>query len=373
MIAVAVPLLVAQRDEKCAVGPAGQLGLHVGLAAAQHEGPDAGMQLVEVAVTHGAATLVEFVEVAVEAEQRSEHGRIEEGHQRVDLVDAVFDRRAGEDEGVAAAQALDGLRGLGVPVLDPLRFVQDHDVGLQPLVDVQRVGQHLLVIDDGEERRGGIAPEAFPPGAEHELVAEARETLDLLLPFGLERGRRDDQHAGSLAEPVQQRAGGDGLDGLAQPHLVGQQRALGEGQVQHAFALVWVQRHQGFMRRPLAGMHLLLVLARASLRSSIRRLASSHGATSCEMRRWGPPTRRSSSIARSGSSPVTRPLLSSSRLTAGPSRASPPWTRNVPAMWSGTTSIAPGTVGLRPPEGGAVPRLAGRAAPLQRACRSREH
>ena len=51
---------------------------------------------------------------------------------RVDLVDAVLDRRAREHEGVAAAQAFDGLRGLGAPVLDALGLIEHDDVGLQP-------------------------------------------------------------------------------------------------------------------------------------------------------------------------------------------------------------------------------------------------
>ena len=35
------------------------------------------------------------------------------------------------------------------------RLIQDHDVGLQSLVNLQRVGEHLLVIYNGEERRLG--------------------------------------------------------------------------------------------------------------------------------------------------------------------------------------------------------------------------
>ena len=152
-------LLGAERDEVVAVGALGQFGFHVGLAAAQHVGLDALVELVEVAVAGGAAAVVQVVVFAVEPEQRAEQRRVEEVHQRIQLVNAVLDGRAGEDEGIAAAQALDGLGGLGAPVLDALRFVQHHDVGPQPLVDLQRVGEHLLVIDDGEERsRAGVSP-----------------------------------------------------------------------------------------------------------------------------------------------------------------------------------------------------------------------
>ena len=111
-----------------AVGAVGQLGFHLGFAAAQHVRADALVELIEVAVARGPAAVVEFVKLAVEAEQRAEHGRVEEIHQRMQFVDAVLDGRAGEDEGVAAAQALDGLGGLGAPVLDALGFVEHDDV-----------------------------------------------------------------------------------------------------------------------------------------------------------------------------------------------------------------------------------------------------
>ena len=60
---------------------------------------------------------------------------------------------------------------------------------------------------------------------------------------------------------MQQRASGDGLDGLAQTHLIGQQRPLGERQVQHAFALIGEERNFGFLRGPFPALHLQLVLA----------------------------------------------------------------------------------------------------------------
>ena len=64
-----------------------------------------------------------------------------------------------------------------------------------------------------------------------------------------------------LPEPMQQCASGDGLNRFAQSHLVRQQRAFREGQVQHAFALVGKERHLGFVRRPFAALHVELVVA----------------------------------------------------------------------------------------------------------------
>ncbi len=84
--------------------------------------------------------------------------------------------------------------------------------------------------------------------------------MNLLLPFSLERGRRDHQHAVGLAEPMQQGAGGNGLDGLAQAHFIGQQRAFGEREVQHPLALIRKERDFRLVRRPFAALHLQLII-----------------------------------------------------------------------------------------------------------------
>ena len=111
------------------------------------------MEPVEIAVAGRAAAVVQFVKLAIEAKQGAQHGRIKEIHERVEFVNAVLDGCAGKHESVTAAQAFDGLGGLGAPVLDALGFIQHDDVGLEPRVDLQRIGQHLLVVDNSEERR----------------------------------------------------------------------------------------------------------------------------------------------------------------------------------------------------------------------------
>ena len=64
-----------------------------------------------------------------------------------------------------------------------------------------------------------------------------------------------------LAHAVEQGAGGDGLDGFAQTHFVGQQAAFGKGEVKHAFALVGKEGHGGFLYGPFAALHLEFVFA----------------------------------------------------------------------------------------------------------------
>ena len=68
------------------------------------------------------------------------------------------------------------------------------------------------------------------------------EAGDLLLPLALQRRGTHHQHTRDAVEPAQQLHRGDRLDGLAQSHVVGKQRALAEGEVQHALALVGQQR-----------------------------------------------------------------------------------------------------------------------------------
>ena len=147
-------LFGAERHEIVAIGAFRQLGFHLGFAPAEHGGLDALVQLVEIVVTGGAATLIQLVVFTIETEERPEQGWIQEIHQGVQFVNPVFDRRAGEDKCVTAAQTLNRLGGFGAPVLDSLRFIQHDDVWLQALVHVEGVGEHLLVVHNGEERQG---------------------------------------------------------------------------------------------------------------------------------------------------------------------------------------------------------------------------
>ena len=94
---------------------------------------------------------------------------------------------------------------------------------------------------------------------EDELVRQVGEALDLLFPLGFERGGRDYEGSAGLAEAVQQRTSGDGLDRFAEAHFVRQQRAFAEGQMQHAFALVREQRNFRLVHGPFAALHLQFV------------------------------------------------------------------------------------------------------------------
>ena len=87
-----------------------------------------------------------------------------------------------------------------------------------------------------------IGGEALSAGTKHQQCGARAKAGDLLLPLGLQRSRANDEHALDALAPRQQFAGGDGLDGFAEPHVVGEQRPFAEGEMHGPEALVGQQR-----------------------------------------------------------------------------------------------------------------------------------
>ena len=83
--------------------------------------------------------------------------------------------------------------------------------------------------------------------------------MNLFFPLGFEGGRSDHQSSRYFPQTLQESAGCDGLYGLPEPHLVGQEGPFFEGEVQHPFALVRVKRRQSFLRRPFPGLDFLFI------------------------------------------------------------------------------------------------------------------
>lgn len=131
MFVVLLALHLRQLHEEMLVRAFWQLCLDVCLAATQDDGPHTLAQFQQVLVARGAALVVELVELPVEAKQGPEDRWIEEVDDGVELVDAILDGGACQDEGVAAVQALHGPRRQGTPVLDALGLVEHNDVGPQ--------------------------------------------------------------------------------------------------------------------------------------------------------------------------------------------------------------------------------------------------
>jgi hypothetical protein len=115
-------------------------------------------------------------------------------------------------------------RSLGLPVLDPLGLVEDHEIGRVFLNDRQ-VAEQLLVVDEQHPVRA--AP--VQPGAVVRVTVdgdklEIGERPPLARPLRLERRR--DHHEGSadLRASKQRVTRRDRLRGLAEAHVVGEQQ-----------------------------------------------------------------------------------------------------------------------------------------------------
>jgi hypothetical protein len=207
-----------------------QLGLgrqvfgHLGLHAAQHVG--------RKHVAQGAQALFVLVLLDGHAEEAREvhlvaqKARVQEVHEGPKLAQVVLHRGARE------AKAMGGPQGPHRPVraaalvLDELRLIEDEHVELflrQPLF----VAVHQGVAGDDDV----VLPDAIEglvtPGAvQQEHAQTGCELFDLALPVEDQAGGRHDEHRAAQATLLL--FGGDvrdGLQGFAEPHVVGEDAA----------------------------------------------------------------------------------------------------------------------------------------------------
>jgi hypothetical protein len=229
-VVVDLRLLRRQRHVAALLDAVRQLVAHQGAVAAQHHRREPAAQRGEIAVAQHLAALVGDVEVHEIAPERPQHPRVHHLHQAVEVLQAVLQRGAAEHEGIARRDALDGGGDLGAPVLDALGLVQDQQVRRQGLVDDAEIAQHQLGVDDVEAAALAVLHRARLGRTLHQVRLGAGEARDLPLPLELEGGRADDQRPLDVVVLVQPIGGGDGLQRLAQAHVVGQQRAPAAGQ-----------------------------------------------------------------------------------------------------------------------------------------------
>jgi hypothetical protein len=238
---VMIGLLWSHRYEQGVVDALGQLFEDRRLASPQHDRGQCLANLLQLAVADDAAAFVALLVFVEQAPGRAEAMLVDELDDRDQLLEAVFQRRAGEHQGVGAVDALQRARGDGVPVLDALRLVDDHQVRRPGLDQVEVAAQGFVVGDLAEVvlRVARLADRAQAADDRRLALAEAG---DLAFPLVLERSRADHQHAlGSevARENLHRR---DGLHGLAEAHLVADQRASGTRGEEGAFALVGIER-----------------------------------------------------------------------------------------------------------------------------------
>src|ERR1019366_9382584 len=90
----------------------------------------------------------------------------------------------------------------------------------RPGLDKLQVGGELLVVRDLAEARLLIVFHPCLATTHGNLRFTAGESRDLPLPLMLERGRTHNERPLHTEVPRKQLRGGDGLDGLAQSHLI---------------------------------------------------------------------------------------------------------------------------------------------------------
>ena len=74
--------------------------------------------------------------------------------------------------------------------------------------------------------------------AEHDLTVTFRKTQDLAAPLGFDRRGADDEDLADARFPREQLGNADGLNGLAEPHVIGEDRAPGSRREGDAVQLV---------------------------------------------------------------------------------------------------------------------------------------
>ena len=238
-----------QTNKEIAVGTVGQLGFNVCLLPTEHYRCHLGPELTQVLVPLRTPPVVQMVILPIEPEEGAEESGVEEIDNGPDLVYPVFQGGTGEDEGESALQSLDCLSRFARPVFYALSFIQDDDVGPQIRIDVEAVAKDLFVIADGKKgwMRVLVVGRSLRGASIDQPLWERGEPPYLLFPFRLERCRGNDQNALGFTEVVKQGAGGDGLNGFAQAHFVGEKGPLLECKVEHAFALIRIQGAEGYV------------------------------------------------------------------------------------------------------------------------------
>jgi hypothetical protein len=187
-----------QRQHALADHARGQLGLHLGAAAAQHQCLKGLFQRLAVLAR-------------TQARQRAFAVAVQVVHQRLGECRVAVQRRAAQHQREGRVDA--------VPARQACRFVDHHQPGL-PGVDGVGVRAARFVADDAPFGRSA-----------------AQETSGLALPAQALVGAAVHQHPLDAGMAVQQHGGGQCLHRLAEPALVGQQGAAGAGGEERAFGL----------------------------------------------------------------------------------------------------------------------------------------
>ncbi len=246
---------LAERDDAVDLDLRGQVAEHVVLRAAQEKGTDDGAQLRG----HGALAVGHDgpFEPGLERARRPQDARVHERRERPELAEPVLDGGAGERDPHRGVQPIRGSRGGAVGVLDVLRFVEHDAPELDGRERLDVAAQERVRRDDDvalpDRRR-------VARGAVKEQDAQPRrEARGLSDPVARDRRGADDEVRRApfaLFSPKKER---ERHDGLAEPHVVGQDAARAEGLQElepgHAETLVRPERRAKALGQLWLGRH----------------------------------------------------------------------------------------------------------------------
>ena len=195
------------------------------------------MDLVQAAVAEQFPFLVFHAVFLQETEGRPQAAAVHKFHDGKKFFELVFQRRSGKHKGVAALELFDGAGRGGGPISDALGFIKNDQVWAQA-VHVLDILQHEFVAGEIEESRLGIKLFPVCQRPVDNLRGKTAEFLDFGFPLVLDRGGRNHQHLFNAATAPQQIRRGNGLNRLAQTHVVGQDHATPASRKKRASNLV---------------------------------------------------------------------------------------------------------------------------------------
>ena len=157
-------LHLGHRHQQVLVGPGGQLPQHLGFAPADHDRRQRLADLLQSGIAGDAPGFVLDLMLVQQLPGRPQPMLIDELDDGDQFLELVFQRRAGQHDRIGAIDALQGARRNRVPVLHPLRFIDDDQFG-RPGGDQVEIGLELLVVGDLAEVVQGVVLLPLRPAA----------------------------------------------------------------------------------------------------------------------------------------------------------------------------------------------------------------
>ena len=240
-----IDLHFGHRHQQVLVGPGGQLAQYLGFPPADHDRRQRLADLIQPGIAGDAPGFVLDLMLMQQLPGWPQPMLIDELDDGDQFLELVFQGRAGQYDRIGAIDTFQGACRNRVPVLHPLRFIDDDQFG-RPCGDLVEIGLELLVVCDLAEVVQGVILRPLRPTAADDACRmfslPPRKTRDLALPLVFERGRADHQNFRDAKMPCQYFGRGNCLYGLAKPHVVADQGPAGPHRKQRAFGLVGIER-----------------------------------------------------------------------------------------------------------------------------------